>query len=724
MGWFDRQIQYRRDRDDKALSDALQDVAAIVEGTKQTAYTNESEALTSALNRILDYYGCEPQEIPSEIDDVHEQIEYVCRPYGIMYRRVQLDKGWYRDAVGAYLATLTTGQTVALLPNKVDIYEYQDPETGRTVRLNRHTQERLEGDAYCLYKPFPQKSLSVRDLLTYIMGEVSPMTVAMAILLILLSTAIGLVIPRIIRLVFSDIIAVSSLRLLIAIAIMYICMQFTIILLNGIKNLVLGRIRMGMDVSVQAATMARILALPLSFFRQYNAGEIAARSAYMNSLCSTMVDTVLSTGLVGLCSLAYFTQILEYAPSLVIPALCITVTSLVLSILATHVQMRITEEQNQLDAQLLGMTYQIISGMQKIKLSGSEKRIYTRWLRQYSKSAARTYNPPKFLLFYSTITTAVTTIGTLILYCCAVVSKVSVADYMAFQAAYGMLSGAFTSIASIAMTAAAIRPAIEMARPIMEAVPEITDGRQIVTSIHGGIELSHVSFAYDENGPLVIDDLSLKIRPGQYVAIVGRTGCGKSTLLRLLLGFEQAQKGAIYYDNKDLRTLDLPSLRKKIGTVMQDGRLFAGDIYSNIVISAPYLTVDDAWKAAEIADIADDIKAMPMGMFTVISEGTGGISGGQRQRLMIARAVAPSPKILMFDEATSALDNITQRKVSDALADLHCTRIVVAHRLSTIRQCDRILVLDQGRIIEDGTYEELIGQKGFFYDLIERQRLE
>ena len=224
--------------------------------------------------------------------------------------------------------------------------------------------------------------------------------------------------------------------------------------------------------------------------------------------------------------------------------------------------------------------------------------------------------------------------------------------------------------------------------------------------------------------PNVIDDLSLKIKSGEYLAVVGSTGCGKSTLMRLLLGFEKPQKGSIFYDKKDIAKIDSESLRRKIGVVMQDGKLFLGDIYSNIVITAPELTLDEAWKAAEIASIADDIRAMPMGMHTIISQGQGGISGGQRQRLMIARAVAPKPKILMFDEATSALDNITQKKVSEAIESLECTRIVIAHRLSTIQNADRIIYLEDGKIVEEGTYKELIEKNGYFAKLVERQRLD
>ena len=287
-----------------------------------------------------------------------------------------------------------------------------------------------------------------------------------------------------------------------------------------------------------------------------------------------------------------------------------------------------------------------------------------------------------------------------------------------------MVSGAFSSLTGIALTVAQIKPVFERVKPILDAEPEVSEGKTVLSSISGGIELNNVSFRYSESSPMIIDDLSLKIRPGQYVAIVGKTGSGKSTLVRLLLGLEKPCKGAIYYDGKDLASVDLRSLRRKIGTVMQNGKLFSGDIFSNIAISAPDLTLDEAWAAAEIAGIADDIRKMPMGMNTIISEGSGGVSGGQRQRLVIARAVAAKPKILIFDEATSALDNVTQKKVSEALDGLKCTRIVIAHRLSTIKHCDRIVAVDGGKIIEDGTYDSLIEKGGFFADLVARQRLD
>jgi ABC-type bacteriocin/lantibiotic exporter with double-glycine peptidase domain len=378
----------------------------------------------------------------------------------------------------------------------------------------------------------------------------------------------------------------------------------------------------------------------------------------------------------------------------------------------------------ELDAKQSGIGYSMITGVQKIKLAGAEKRIFSRWMNLYADSAKLNYNPPMFLKINSVINLAITLVSTIVLYSIAAGSGIDPSSYLAFNAAYGSLMGAFMGVAGIAMKAATIKPILEMAEPFLKAEPEAADNKEMVTSISGAIELNNVFFRYSENMPYIVNDMSLKINAGEYIAIVGRTGCGKSTLMRLLLGFEQPERGAIYYDGKDMKNLDMCTLRRKIGVVTQNGGLFQGDLYSNIVISAPELTVKDAWEAAELAGIADDIRAMPMGMQTMVSEGQGGISGGQKQRLMIARAIAPKPKLLMFDEATSALDNKTQKQVSEALDKMGCTRIVIAHRLSTIKNCDRILFLEGGKIIEDGSYEELIAKGGHFAELVERQRLD
>jgi ABC-type bacteriocin/lantibiotic exporter with double-glycine peptidase domain len=242
-----------------------------------------------------------------------------------------------------------------------------------------------------------------------------------------------------------------------------------------------------------------------------------------------------------------------------------------------------------------------------------------------------------------------------------------------------------------------------------------------VAGLYGGIEVSDVSFRYDEDGPMILDNLSLKIKAGEYVGIVGKSGCGKSTLMRLMLGFEAPISGGIYYDNYDLSKVDKASLRRKIGCCLQSGSLFTGDLFHNITITAPWATHDDAWEALRMACMEDDVRRMPMGLHTVVSEGGGGFSGGQKQRILIARALISKPNIIFFDEATSALDNIAQKSVSDNLDKLRCTRVVIAHRLSTIRHCDRIVVLDKGHIAEQGTFEELMANKGLFYEMAQRQ---
>ena len=478
------------------------------------------------------------------------------------------------------------------------------------------------------------------------------------------------------------------------------------------------------SLGVEASMMMRLLSLPASFFRKYSPGELHNRSSSVNTLCSTLMDMVLNTGLTSLTSLLYVGQVFRFAPTLVVPSLMIILVMVVFSVLSTLVQIRLNRARMELTAKESGMTYGLLGGVQKIKLAGAEKRVFAKWLNLYAEGAEITYNPPTFIKVNAVISTAIGLFSNTVLYYLAVQSNIGLSSYFAFTAAYGMLIGAFMSVSSIALSAAQIQPFLEMAEPFLKAEPETTQGKEIVTRLSGGIELNHVSFRYSEDGPYILNDLSLKIRPGEYVAVVGRTGCGKSTLVRLLLGFEQPEKGAIYYDGKDMNSLDLPFLRRKIGTVMQDAGLFQGDIYSNIVITAPQLTLDEAWEAAETAGIAEDIRAMPMGMNTLISEGQGGISGGQKQRIMIARAIAPKPKLLIFDEATSALDNKTQKQVSEALDSMGCTRLVIAHRLSTIRHCDRILVLDGGRIIEDGTYDALIEKGGSFAELVERQRMD
>ena len=726
MGWFDEQIRERKHNDDEAFAEAFANMASAVTGRKIEASLNNDRAVTKdAIDEILRYYHVKSREVPDEIGDVNEQLEYLMRPFGIMRRTVTLEEGWYRDAVGAMLGVLReSGRVVALIPTGISGYSYFDYDTGKRKKINHKNQQLFETEAIAFYKPFPLKKISLPSLASYIVLTLSASDFVMIALATLALSLIGMFSPMINKLLFDRVLTSGSVRLLIAITVFSVCVSISTLLISAVKNMITARIETKLNISVDAATMMRIMSLPADFFKQYSAGELSNRASQVGVLCKMLASTVLSAGLTSVFSLIYISQIFVYAPALVVPALIIILVTVVFSVVSSLVQMKLSMRRMELSGKEDGMTYALITGIQKIKLAGAEKRAFARWGNLYAENARLAYSPPMFIRLNSVISLAISLAGTIIMYVMAVKSGISVADYYAFDTAYGMVSGAFASFAGIALTVAQIKPILNMVKPFFDAVPEVSDGKQVITRLSGGIELSNVSFRYSENMPLVVDDMSLKIRPWQYVAIVGKTGCGKSTLMRLLLGFEHPQKGAIYYDGRDLERIDLRSLRRRIGAVMQNGKLFQGDIYSNIVISAPWLSQDEAWEAAELAGIADDIRTMPMGMNTIISEGSGGISGGQRQRLMIARAIAPKPRILMFDEATSALDNITQKKISEALASLKCTRIVIAHRLSTIKQCDRIIVLDNGKIIEDGKYDELIEKNGFFAELVARQRLD
>ncbi len=726
MSWIDDQIKQRKEHDDEAFSAAFVGIADALLGTKvSSAFHTDSQKAKNAIDAILKYYHIKSHEVPEQITDTNEQLEYLMRPHGIMRRMVNLEKGWYRDAVGAMLGVRKSdGSVVALLPTGLSGYSYFDNESGKWLKVNRKNEKLFEDEAIAFYKPFPLKKLNIISLLRYVVNTLSVSDYVLLALSTLAITLLGLLTPKFNNLLMGPVLESGSARVLVSLVSFMICATVATMLMNSVKSLLMNRINTKMSIFVQAATMSRVLSLPADFFKKYSSGELSSRAQNINSLCSMLVSAILSTGLTSVFSLVYISQIFSYAPALVVPAITIILVTIAFSVITTFVQMRISKKQMEIAAKDSGMSYALISGVQKLKLSGSEKRAFARWGNLYAESARLSYHPPAFVMYNSMLSMLISLTGTIVMYYAAIQSGVSVADYYAFNAAYGMVSGAFMSLASIALTVANIKPILDMSKPILDAVPEVSEGKQVVTRLSGGIELNNISFRYNENMPLVIDDLSLKIRPGQYVAIVGSTGCGKSTLMRIMLGFETPQKGAVYYDGKDLTALDLKSLRRKMGVVMQNGKLFSGDVYSNIVISAPWLTMDDAWEAAELSGIADDIRAMPMGMHTIISEGSGGISGGQRQRLMIARAIAPKPKILMFDEATSALDNLTQKKVSESLDGLKCTRIVIAHRLSTIRQCDRIIYLDKGKIVEDGTYDELIAKGGRFAELVARQRLD
>lgn len=725
MGWFDDQIRERKDKDREIFEDSILEMASVVVGKHGANVLRDKFIVTKeVIDDILKYYHFRSAEIPDSVKEPEEQLEYALRPHGIMYREITLSGDWYKNSFGPIIAYREEDRLpVVLLPKKFGGYYWYDTD-GKKVQANKNTVTLLSSDALCFYSPLPLKKLGISDLLKYMKDCLNWSDYALLLGLTLAVTLTGMLMPRITKMLTGFVLESGSGIVLFSTAVFMLCVIISSQMLSSSRELAMARIRIKASLPMEAAMMSRLMSLPAPFFKRYSAGELASRSGAINNLSTIMLGGVFSAGLTAVASLLYIRQIFDYTPTLGFLTLVITLVMLGMTLLTGFLKTKDEREYMQDEAKESGFSYAIISGIRKIKLSGAEKRAFARWAKIYAEGAEIKYNSPLILKINSAILPAVSLIGTIVLYYAAASSNVSPSSYLAFIAAYGTLTGAVTIFADAVIEAAQIRPILEMAEPILKEEPEVAEEKEIVTRLSGSIELSNISFRYNETMPYILNGLNIKIKSGEYVAIVGRTGCGKSTLMRLLLGFETPDKGAVYYDRKDIRSLDLKSLRRKIGVVTQDGSLFSGSIFSNISVSAPQLTLDEAWEAAEKAGMADDIRAMPMGMHTFISDEQGGISGGQKQRLMIARAIAPKPRILLFDEATSALDNKTQKQVSDSLAGLKCTRLVIAHRLSTVKECDRILVLDGGKIAEAGSYDELIEKGGIFAELVERQRID
>ena len=720
---FKEQIAERRLNDLHALEDAFGGIVNVINGGG-AASPNGTEQIERAVGEILTFYDAKKPDRAVDAVTAEEYLDAVCRPQGITHRVIRLEHGWYRDAAGAILATRRAdGKAVALLPG-VAGYHYTDPDTGRHVRMNRKTEADLDADAICFYKPFPLQKLTPVGLVAFAFKNCDKRELAMIPVMMAVATAVGLLVPRLTKFMYGALTVKEDVMLLVSTMIFWLCLNIGQMLIGTAKELLNERLINRMHLQVESATMMRVLSLPVNFFRKYSSGELSQRTGYVNTLCEQIINSVLDTGLTSIFSLVYINSIFLYAPALVVPALVITLITALFNLNTGRVQQLVSKYKMEAGAQASGLAYGMIEGVQKIRVTGAENRAFAKWGKIRKQVLQLTYDTPGILRRNTVYSLIISCAGMIVMYYMAAANHVSVEDYGAFNAAYGMVSSAFMSMTGVIRTVAEMRPMLDMTRPILETMPEVAENKPVVRELTGAVEMTSLSFRYNDSMPDVLSNLSLTVEPGQYVAIVGKTGCGKSTLIRLLLGFEKPQKGAVYYDGRDLSTMDLQSLRRLIGVVLQDGKLFQGSIFENISLNAPWMTLDDAWEAAEMAGIADDIRKMPMGMQTLLSEGNGGVSGGQRQRLMIARAIAPRPKILIFDEATSALDNVTQKQVSEALDTLDCTRIVVAHRLSTIRRCDRIIYIENGRIAEDGTYEELIAKNGRFASLVERQRLD
>ena len=721
MAVYISQINKRRAADKAAIAEVNEKASQRLglQGGKRVVPQDDE----SALRQVLEALGITDYEL--EDDDMlspEEQLTGILRPRGIMMRDIQLKGEWWLECVGPLLGYAKDGRLVALIPTKTGLgYQYREQDGSIRKIGKREMAEELKPTAITFTKALPLKPLTVKDFVAFTWSVVSGPNALLLTLCALVVVLLGMFTPMVNKLIFDTVIPTGDAFDLLPITGLLIGATVGTLLLTLTRNLYIIRIQHIVELHLQNAIMARTFLLSPTFFSKHSSGELTAKLQNIASLASIINESIIGAMLSAALSIIYLVQVYIYGGKLLWPALGIIAVQAVVLVLNYRRIVDMQQKYTERATRLSGLEYNLFAGIQKLKLTGSEDRAFVRWLDHYSNTAQFNYNPSFENRLYSALIALMGIGGTMLIFWSTLSNGVTTSDYIAFSSAFGMITAAMNNLNGVVPILAQIKPLLESVKPILEAVPEMEDKAPQVEDLFGGIEVSGVSFRYQEDGPLILDDLTLKIEPGEYVGIVGKSGCGKSTLMRLMLGFEQPLSGGIYYDNYDLSKVDKASLRRKIGCCLQSGSLFTGDLFHNITITAPWATHDDAWEALRMACLEDDVRRMPMGLHTVVSEGGGGFSGGQKQRILIARALISKPDIIFFDEATSALDNISQKAVSDNLDELMCTRVVIAHRLSTIRHCDRIIVLDKGKIVEQGTFEELMANKGLFYEMSLRQ---
>lgn len=577
--------------------------------------------------------------------------------------------------------------------------------------------------AYVLYRIFPEKSLDYKNILSFIRKSISFKAIINTVLIGLAVTLLGMLVPALNQFIYDKLIPGDDYA-----GIYGICtIMIAILIGSGCFSLVRGYLSLSiaskLKYALQVAFFDRIFKLKQSFISKFEPADLSMRVLGISNVSTSLATKTFATIITFVFSIFYLFQMNNFMPSLVGTALLLTIIMFIILMIFSHIQYKWYRQSIQVSIDKSSLLFQLIRGISKLRVAGAEDRAINKYIDKHLQSAKLNYNTGFYSTFVAILAGVFSIISSMVFFSIITANGLqdSVGNIMGFMTAYGVFSSAIYQIPNCYMSYLQAKPWFERLAPVLKEEPDRNLNTRTVENISGKIEVSHLTFAYDENSPVVLDDISFNINAGEYLAIVGPSGCGKSTLLSLLLGFERQNKGKIYYDNHDLDDIDKKSLRQNFGVVLQDGDLISGSILDNIIISNPDATMDDVNEGLKKVGLSDEVEKMPMGVHTLLSEGSGLISGGQKQRILIARAILGKPKIMFFDEATSALDNITQAHVCQSLDKIGGTRVVIAHRLSTIINCDRIIVMDKGKIVETGTYDELLKNKGLFYSLVQRQ---
>lgn len=724
-------------------------VFAFADGLRRIGTVLHKDALSSEVNKAADPLFAAARVVAARqkivlqrvhqaaITDPGEYLDAICRASRIDLRQVTLEHDWFRYDSGPLLGFVSdvdgTVRPLALLPLKTSGYEVLDTGRGERRQIDAREAQNLLPTAYMFYRRFETAPVTTGTLVRFGLNGIQHDLVRV-LGAGLLGGLLSLVLPVISNPLFSNVLPRADTNTLGAVVLALAMAALGASAFELVRGFSLLRVEGRMEASLQAALWDRLLRLEPGFFRHYTTGDLADRVMSVTKIRSIITSAISGSILDAIFSLFSFALMFWYSWRLALVATGLALVAVLLTGALTALQIPHQRAQMRDLGRVAGLTYQLLTAIGKLRLAGAEARAFGRWAGTLAQQKGYAYRARRMAAAQHTLAQAFPPVTSIALYIAmiklgtpitgsdATMPLLTIGAYIAFNAAFGQFVSALMSVVSGLTSLVLIVPLYERIQPVLDTIPEIRDHAQTPGILTGDIEFRHVTFRYQENTPPVLDDVSFQVRPGDYVALVGPSGSGKSTIARLALGFETVQSGAVFFDQKNITTLDLGELRQQIGVVLQRDGLFAGSLYENIVGFQP-ISMEEAWDAARRAGLDAEIRAMPMGMHTYISDSAPTLSGGQRQRLVIARALVRKPRILIFDEATSALDNRTQAIVNEALAQLNLTRIIIAHRLSTVRGVDRILVLQQGRIVETGFYDELLARGGVFSELVRRQFL-
>ncbi|MFF0300355.1 NHLP bacteriocin export ABC transporter permease/ATPase subunit [Streptomyces sp. NPDC004562] len=651
-----------------------------------------------------------------------DPVERVALASRVRTRSVRLEGRWWRDDIGPLVGhRALSGAPVALLWRRGG-YVAVHPATGRETPVEKANAEEFEPRAVMFYRPLPDRPLSPLRLLRFSLrgtgGDLVRLLVSG-----LVTVAIGALVPVATGRVLGEFVPKAQTGLIVQVCLAVMISGVVAAAFMLLQNLTILRLEGRIEATLQPALWDRLLRLPTRFFTERSTGELASQAMGISAIrrllagVGPVVAQSVTVGAMNLALLFWFSVPMALAAMGML--VVIAAVFLGLGLWQVRWQRRLVVLSNKLNNQ----AFQTLRGLPKLRVAAAENYAYAAWAEEFARSRELQQRVGRIKNLTAVLGAVYLPLCTLLMFMLLAGparGSMSAAAFLTFSTSVTMLLTSVTQLTGAFVSAVSALPLFQEIEPVLRATPEVRAGSTRPGPLTGAIEARRLSFRYSDDGPLVLDDVSFEIRPGEFVAVVGPSGCGKSTLLRLLIGFDKPVSGSVLYDGQDLSALDQSAVRRQCGVVLQHAQPFTGSILDVICGTEPY-TPEEAMAAAEMAGLAEDIKRMPMGLHTIVS-GSGAVSGGQRQRLMIAQALIRRPRILFFDEATSALDNETQRTVIESTRALNATRVVIAHRLSTVLDADRVIVMEDGKVAQQGPPAELLADTGGrLHELVRRQ---